>query len=193
MVFSGIDCILNDERAIYCSCELTTGTRLYEALRKYNLKTAAELKEKLGKGWFGANIFDANVKMGKEFAQCVRNRLTDKTIVITPGPFAAPAWSQPEYLFFWETLLRTRIKAGCFNRNWQFSNGCTFEFAVALDAGLPTLDNNGEPLELDQGIQLIESAILQLESDGFDTSTLRENLERLHAIHSQVAVSLLLL
>jgi hypothetical protein len=185
MVFSGIDCVLNDERAIYCSCELTTGARLYAALRDNKVKTAAELKQKLGKEWFGANIFDANVKLGKEFAQCVRNRLTDKTIVITPGPFTAASWSQPEYLFFWETLLRTRIKAGCINRNWQFSNGCTFEFADALDAGLPTLDHDGESLDVESGIQLIESATRELESDGFDTSTLRQNLERLHAIRSR--------
>ena len=188
MVFSGIDCVLNDERAIYCSSELTTGARLYEAFREHKVKSRDELKEKLGKAWFGANIFEANVKLGKEFAQCVRNRLTDKTIVITPGPFAAPTWSQPEYLFFWEMLLRTRIQTGCFNRNWQFSNGCTFEFAVTLDAGLPTLDHNGDPLELEEGIRLIESAIQELETDGFDTSALRENLERLHAIRSKVSV-----
>ena len=188
MVFSAIDCVLNDERAIYCSSELTTGARLYEALRENKLKTAAELKEKLWKAWFGTHIFDANVKLGKEFAECVRNRLTDKTIVITPGPFTAPTWSQPEYLFFWEMLLRTRINSGCFNRNWQFSNGCTFEFAVALDAGLPTIDHNGEPLPLEAGIQLMESAIHQLETDGFDTSALRENLGRLHAIQSRAGV-----
>jgi hypothetical protein len=186
MVFSGIDCVLNDEPAIYCSSELTTGARLYAAFREHRVKTRDELKEKLGKPWFSANIFEANVKLGKEFAQCVRNRLTDKTIVITPGPFAAPPgdnWSQPEYLFFWERLLRSwRIKSACFNQNWQFSNGCTFEFAVALDAGLPTLDHDGEPLDLEEGIQLIESAIRQLESDGFDSSELLKNLERLHAI-----------
>jgi hypothetical protein len=188
MVFSGIDCVLNDEKAIYCSSELTTGARLYEALRENELKTATELKEKLGKAWFGTHIFDANVKLGKEFAQCVRNRLTDKTIVITPGPFAAPTWSQPEYLFFWEVLLRTRIQSGCFNRNWQFSNGCTFEFAVARHVGVPTLDHNGEPLELDEGIRLIESAIHQLDIEGFDASTLCENLERLRTIRSRVSV-----
>ncbi len=137
MVFSGIDCVLNDEQAIYCSSELTTGARLYAAFREHKVKTRDELKEKLGKAWFGTHIFDENVRLGKKFAQCVRNRLTDKTIVITPGPFMAPTWSQPEYLFFWEELLRTRIKTGCFNQNWQFSNGCTFEFAVALDKGLP--------------------------------------------------------
>jgi hypothetical protein len=186
MVFSGIDCVLNDERAIYCSSELTTGARLYEAFREHKVKTRDDLKKKLGKAWFGTHIFDENVKLGKEFAQCVRNRLTDKSIVITPGPFAAPVrenWSQPEYLFFWEALLRSRrIKSGCFNRNWQFSNGCTFEFAVALDAGLPTHDHNDEPLQLDDGIQLMESAIHQLETDEFDTSALRENLARLRAI-----------
>jgi hypothetical protein len=188
MVFSGIDCVLNDEQAIYCSSELTTGARLYDALREHKLKTAAELKEKLGKAWFGTNIFDANVKLGKEFAQCVRNRLTDKTIVITPGPFAAPTWSQPEYLFFWEMLLRTRIKSGCFNHNWQFSNGCTFEFAAALDAGVPTFDHDGKPLDLDDGIRLIESAIQQLDADGFDTSALGENLKRLCDIRARDGV-----
>jgi hypothetical protein len=188
MVFSGIDCVLNDERAIYCSSELTTGARLYEALRENKLKTAAELKGKLGKAWFSTNIFDANVKLGKEFAQCVRNSLTDKTIVITPGPFVAPTWSQPEYLFFWETLLRTRIKSACFNRNWQFSNGCAFEFAVAQDVGVPTLDHNGKPLELDEGFQLIESAIRRLDTDGFDASALRENLERLRTIRAHDGV-----
>jgi hypothetical protein len=188
MVFSGIDCVLNDERAIYCSSELTTGARLYEALRENKLKTAAELKEKLGKAWFGTNIFDANVKLGKKFARCVRKSLTDKTIVITPGPFVAPTWSQPEYLFFWETLLRTRIKSACFNRNWQFSNGCAFEYAVAQDAGLPTLDHNGKPLELDEGVELIQSAIRRLDSDGFDVSGLRKSLEYLLAIRTRDGV-----
>lgn len=182
MVFSGIDCVLNDEQAIYCSSELTTGMRLYEALRTHGVRTAAELKGKLGRDWFGVNIFDANVKSGKEFAQCVRNRLTDKTIVITPGPFTAPTWTQPEYLFFWEELLRTRIKSACFNRNWQFSNGCVFEFAVAQDHGVPALNHNGETLELEEGIQMIEGAIQTLQADGFDTSTLGETLQRLREI-----------
>jgi hypothetical protein len=188
MVFSGIDCVLNDEKAIYCSSELTSGARLYDALRENKLKSAAELKEKLGKAWFGTHIFDENVKLGKEFAQCVRNRLTDKTIVITPGPFAAPSWSQPEYLFFWEMLLRTRIKSACFNRNWQFSNGCVFEFAVARDAGLTTLDQNGMPLDLDGGLQLIESAIRRLDADGFDTSPLSKSLEYLRTIRARDGV-----
>ena len=182
MVFSGIDCVLNDEQAIYCSSELTSGARLYDVLRENELKTAAELKEKLGKAWWVTNIFEANVKLGKEFAQRVRNSLNDKTMVITPGPFSARDWSQPEYLFFWETLLRTRIKSAWFNQNWQFSNGCTFEFAVAYDAGIPTFDHNGTPLDVGEAIELVASAIRQLGADGFDTSKLAENLKRLGTV-----------
>ena len=102
-------------------------------------------------------------------------------MVITPAPFTAPGWSQPEYLGFWETLIRTRIKSVWFNREWQFSNGCTFEFAVAHDAELSTFDHNGEPLDRTAGIAAIASAIKRLEAEGFDTAKLQENLERLRA------------
>jgi len=188
MVFSGIDCVLNDEKAIYCSSELTSGSRLYDALRKNGVKTGGELKQKLGRAWWSENIFDANVKLGKEFAQCVRGSLNDKTMVITPGPFFARDWSQPEYLFFWETLLRTRIKSSWFARDWQLSNGCTFEFAVCCDAGVPTFDCNGKSLELNKALQLIDSAIERLKKDGFDISKLAQNRERLRLLRKKLVV-----
>jgi hypothetical protein len=181
IVFSAIDCVLNRELAIYCSSELTSGLRLFEELSKHKLKTAAELKKLMGQAWFDASIFGANAEAANEFARFVRSSVRDNTMVITPAPFTAPGWSQPEYLGFWETLIRTRIKSVWFNREWQFSNGCTFEFAVAHDAELPTFDHNGEPLDRTGGIAVIASAIQRLEAEGFDTAKLQENLERLRA------------
>jgi hypothetical protein len=185
MTFSAIDCVLNREQGIYCSAELTTGWRLYEALREHKLKTAAELKQKMGEAWFTANIWDINVKSARDFAESVRSTLNDGTMVITPAPFSAPGWTQPEYLAFWETLLRTRIRSVWLNRNWQFSNGCTFEFAVAQDAGLPTFDQEGDTVDRSEGIELMSVAIRTLETEGFDTSKLRENLKRVHAMRLQ--------
>jgi len=115
----------------------------------------------------------------------VRSALGGRTMVVTPAPFTAPGWSQPEYLAFWETLLRTRIKSAWFNRNWQFSNGCTFEFAVAQHAGLSTLDHEGNTLDLLAGIELVKDAINKLNSEGFETSKLREYLHRLSAVRAQ--------
>ncbi|HTA72445.1 MAG TPA: hypothetical protein VK776_29400 [Bryobacteraceae bacterium] len=177
MTFSAIDCVLHRGHVIYGSSELTTGFRLYEALHNLNLKTRDELKRQMGESWYQTQIFDTNVRLAIEFAEAVRSTLRDNTIVITPAPFTAPGWSQPEYLAFWEELLRTRIKSVWFNRNWQFSNGCAFEFAVAQDAGLPTFDHSGQVLTRESGIHLISAAIQQLEQWGLDASTLRKNLE----------------
>jgi hypothetical protein len=178
IVFSAIDCVLNGEKAIYCSSELTTGLKLYEAMKNNGVTSRAGLEEKLGKEWVKLNIFAVNEKSANDFAQSVRHALSDKTMVITPAPFSAPGWSQSEYLAFWETLIRTRVKAAWFNRDWQFSNGCTFEFAVAQDAGIPTFTRDGNALDRQMGIAAMRSAIEQLSKEGFDTSKLRESFER---------------
>jgi len=185
MTFSALDCVLNGEKAVYCSTELTTGVRLYNEMRACHVKTADELKRLKGKDWYTANIWDVNLKGGGEFAARVRAHLRGTTLVITPGPFSAPGWTQPEYLAFWEQLLRTRISGTWFNHNWQYSNGCTFEFAVSTDAGVPTFDQQGNAFGVRQGAELIETAIRDLESSGFDASKLRENLARLEPVSAR--------
>jgi len=181
MAFSAIDCVLNHEKAVYCSCELTTGKRLYKALADHGLKTAAELKQKMGAAWFDEHIFKANAHAASEFAKDVRKSLKDKTLIVTPAPFTAKGWSQPEYLGFWETLIRTRIKAVWFNLNWEFSNGCTFELAVACEAGVSIFNHVGVKLQPTEAIESIQSAIAKLSADSFDAAKLRENLARLRA------------
>ena len=182
--FSALDCMLNREKAIYAGAELTSGRRLYDACREFHVKSADELKQVKGKEWYGANIWDANVQAARDFAAQVRETAAGKALVITPAPFSAPGWTPPEYLAFWEQLLRTRISSTWFKSGWQYSYGCTLEFAVCADAGLPTFDDQGNPLSVRQAAELIDGAIREIESSGFDTTKLRENLARLHPVAS---------
>ena len=179
MVFSSIDCILHGSNVIYCSSELTSGFTLCKALLEHEVKSAAELKQQMGIEWFKKNIWDTNVKAAVNFAEAVRAIDPDRTMVITPAPFSAPGWSDHEYLAFWESLLRTHVRVVWFNRNWQYSNGCAFELAVAQDAGLATYDYQGKILDRETGMSLVEEAITELDSEGLDTKLLRENLARL--------------
>ncbi len=185
MALSAIDCLLDARRSggqvVYCSSELTSGWTLYEALRQRNLRTVAELKSDCGEHWYGENIFRHNCLEAVRFAQDVQSKFTDGTVVITPAPFFAPDWSQPEYLAFWETLLRTRVTRIWLNRNWQYSNGCTFELAVALDAGLGIYDAQGHPLPRETAVGMVAEAVERLRAEGFDTSKLSQNLERMLA------------
>lgn len=179
MVLSGIECLLHDSNVIYCSSELTTGANLYEVLRASGLRAAMDLKARFGDAWYKKTIFDRNCRLAVEFADRVRAIVSGKTLVITPAPFTAPNWNQREYLSFWETLIRTKISSVWLNSNWQFSNGCTFEAAVALDAGLPTFDENGRPLDRLTLVSNVTTAISTLKSDGFDTKVIEENLKHM--------------
>jgi hypothetical protein len=182
MALSAIDCALNRERAIYCSTELTSGRRLYEALRKNKCQNKTELKAKMGEEWIKENIERVNFENARKFAEYVRNTIGDNATVITPAPLHVPGWEQPEYNDFWRSLLRSRIKFAWFNSNWQFSNGCTFEFGIAQEVGLRTLDRNGNRLERSAGIKLMRRAIQTLNDQGFDASELCKNLERLPTV-----------
>jgi hypothetical protein len=179
MILVALDCVLNGEKAVYASSELTTGPRLYSLLRERGLKDVAALREALGEEEFQRLIWAPNAAEADAFAREVRRRTPDRPLVVTPAPFLAPGWNQEEYLAFWETAIRTRFRALYFSDDWEWSHGCTFEFAVAWDAGLPTYTQAGRSLALDEGIDLIVRAADALDAEGFDSSGLRENLERL--------------
>jgi hypothetical protein len=148
-------------------------------MRKADVKRRSDLTKKLGDDWFQKNIFDVNARSANFFANTVRRRQTDGTLVITPAPLRVHDWKQPEYLAFWEEIIRTRAKAVWFNKNWEFSDGCTLEFVIATQEGLPTLDADGKLLSESVAVRAIENAISGL--DGFDTTKLHQNLERLRS------------
>lgn len=176
---TAMDCVVNGEKAIYCSSELTSGLRAFDQMREHGVKSSAELKGKLGSDWFQKNIFDPNAKLTNEFAASVRQAQTGKTPVITPAPLFVKGWGQPDYNGLWKELIHTRVKSVRFNTNWQFSNGCTFEFVEAQEARVRTLDVNGKLLTPRAAAELIAEAIKQFVD--LDTSTLQENLDRLVA------------
>jgi hypothetical protein len=183
---SAIDCTLDGGKAIYCSSELTSGRRLYNALRARGVTSEDELKERLGKElykeWRQKNVVNVNNSWASKFATFVRHSQNDGTLVINPGPLSDPRWGQDEYLAFWEELIRTRVTEVRFNQNWQFSNGCTFEFAVALDASIPTLDSHEYELGADEAVESVEKAAAKLEGEGFSIPKLRANLDRLRSL-----------
>jgi hypothetical protein len=179
---SALDGVLNGDKAIYASSELTTGRRFYELLRAHGARDAAELHGKLGEADYQRLLWDPNLAATNAFARALRQHHAPGELVVTPGPFSAPGWSQQEYLAFWETLLRTRVKAAWFNDGWEYSNGCAFEFAVASDAGLPTCDVAGRALTVEAGRERLEAAARELEAAGFDASRLRQSLGWLAAL-----------
>lgn len=180
IALSAFDSILNGEKAVYHSSELTTGKRLHALFREYGVRERRELKAKMGEESFRRQVWDPNVAEANAFARELHHRLGGE-LVITPAPFVSPGWTQPEYLAFWETVIRTRCKAVYFSEDWEYSSGCAFELAVAADAGLPTFRADGQELSLEEGRSRIAAAVAELEAEGLDVEPLREALARLEA------------
>ena len=184
MSMTAFDCVLPDDAGIYCSSDITTGKRFYYGvLTKYGVASEADLKEKLGEEEFKqvqTELIQANVARGVEFAEKLRER--GLINVVTPGPYFARGFDQKHYLYLWEWFIIKKVYEVRFNYEWQYSNGCTFEYAVALRKGIPRLDHEGGPLDHEGAIQRVEAAVNELKKEGFMVNKLETNLELLKAI-----------
>jgi hypothetical protein len=174
---SAIDCVLLGKRAAYASSELTSGRRAMGLLSDHALSSTSALRDRLGPDGYETALWRPNVQAAVVFAEELTRRVHGP--VISPAPFTAPEWTQAAYLSFWETIIRTRISAVYFNDGWEYSHGCTFEFTVAAELGLPMFDRRGSELPVDQGSTLIEHAIREVELGGREATELRVSLARL--------------
>jgi Domain of unknown function (DUF4406) len=184
MSMSAFDCMLPDDAGIYCSSDITTGKRFYyEVLKRYEVRSENELREKLGSEEFKkvqTELIQANVARGSRFAEKLRER--GEINVVTPGPYFAKGFDQQHYLYLWEWFIIKKIYEVRFNHDWEYSNGCTLECAIAAKKGIPLFDHEGNSLDLKTAIGKVEVAIEQLESDGFLIPKLEHNLGLMKAI-----------
>jgi hypothetical protein len=184
MSMSAFDCMIPDDAGIYCSSDITTGKRFYyEVLKKYDVRSDEELKQKLGDDEFKrvqTELIQANVARGSEFAETLRAR--GLINVVTPGPYFAKGFDQQHYLYLWEWFIIKKICEVRFNQDWEYSNGCTLEYAIAARKGIPRLDREGNRLELNMAIQKVEAAVDALTKEGFVTRKLEHNLGLMRAI-----------
>jgi hypothetical protein len=186
MSMSAFDCMLPDDAGIYCSSDITTGKRFYyEVLKTHRVRSEDELKEKLGPDDFKrvqTDLIQFNVARGVEFAEKLRER--GLINVVTPGPYFAKGFDQQHYLYLWEWFIIKKIYEARFNFDWEYSNGCTLEYAIATRKGIPRLDHEGNRIELESAIERVEAAAADLIVNGFVIPKLEHNLGLMKAILS---------
>jgi hypothetical protein len=184
MSMSAFDCVLPDDAGIYCSSDITTGKRFYyDVLKKYGARSEGELKAKLGDEEFKrvqTELIQANVARGLEFTEKLRER--GLVNVVTPGPYFARGFDQQHYLYLWEWFIIKKIYEVRFNYDWEYSNGCTLEYAIAARKGIPRLDHEGSTLDLESAIKRVKAAMNELKKDKFVVDKLENNLELMKAI-----------
>jgi hypothetical protein len=191
MLMTAFDCVVADHSAVYCSGDVTTGKQFYRILAEHKVSSGAELKAKLGVA-AGKELMDdlvrRNIARGVAFTETVRRR-GGHTNLINPGPLVAPDFDQQHYLYLWEWIIIRKASEAQFNEDWEYSNGCTLEYAIATKKGIPRRDHLGEVLELPQATGKVERALAALKESGMRTETLELNLSRLKELAATTGAS----
>ena len=186
MLMTAFDCMLPDDSAIYCSGDVTTGKLFYRILKEHEVSSAEELKVKLGAAACKEVMDDLvrrNIARGIAFTENIRQR--GHTNLINPGPLVAPGFEQQHYLYLWEWIIIKKVYEAQFNEDWEYSNGCTLEYAIAARKGISRRDHLGNVLELPQAIERVERAVAELEQSGIRAETLVRNLCCLKELSTQ--------
>lgn len=184
MVMSAYDCVLPDDAGIYCSSDITTGKQFYyEVLKPHGVHSEDELRAKVGAEAFKkihTELIQTNVARGVAFSEKLRER--GMINVVSPGPFFARGFDQQHYLYLWEWFIIKKIYQVWFNKDWEYSNGCSLEYAIARKKGIPRLDYEGSPLSLKEAIAKVSAAAEELKAEGFAVGKLETNLKRLREL-----------
>jgi hypothetical protein len=178
---SVLDAVLNGRKGVYASSPLTTGHRARSLMREHGVADTSTLRNRLGEAGYHDLLWNPNVAEALAFAERIRTELGYE-LVITPAPFVAPDWSQQEYLAFWERVIRSRVELVFFNEGWQYSSGCTFEYAVALDAGIPAFDAAGRPMVASEARRLVDEALCDLEAEELASDLMRQSVELIRRV-----------
>ncbi len=101
-----------------------------------------------------------------------------------------PGWTQDDYRAFWALVVERFACRAFFLDDWQYSNGCSYEFPTARRGGVPTFDERERPLSLADGTRLIRSAVAEMREQSLPTQFLERVLEELSGLCSPEAEAL---
>ncbi|HZI19626.1 MAG TPA: hypothetical protein VEY09_13635 [Pyrinomonadaceae bacterium] len=179
MVMTAFDCVVPDGAGVYCSSDVTTGRRLYfEVYPRHGARSTEELKDRLGPEDYKrvkGELIKSNIARCGEFAELLRRR--GLTNLINPGPFVGLGFDQQHYHYLWELVIVRKAHQSFFNEGWEYSNGCTLEYAISHRKGIPVFDHLGRPLPLAEALRLIERAVADLKTNSISVPMLERNLE----------------
>lgn len=130
-----------------------------------------------------AEVLTSNLRRAEEAVTRLRRTVVGG--VIDPSRLPdVPGWTQPDYHAFWSAVIARYPERIIFLDEWQYSVGCTKEFADAVRLRLPTMTERLHPLNAAAGIAMVREAAADYEAAGVDSSSLRTALEFLELTSS---------
>ena len=174
--------VLDGETACYCSAPVTSGKRYIDWLKRIG-KNFADIDA--AHADYHEHHFQEVIAPNRAHAQRIIQKLRTERGQVVIDPTAIPyieGWTQHDWRSFWQRVIERYVRTAFFIDDWQYSNGCVYEFWVAHKKGIPTLDEKGRALTLEAGITLIEKALAEMRQQGTPASFIESVLPDLAAL-----------
>jgi len=173
---------VEDRNAIYVATAVTTGARFLRwyasSGRELDPKSEDYVKQHL------REVVEPNSKHAGQRISEIRKATT--RVVIEPTSFERKGWTQELYRFFWGMIIEQFAEAVVFLDDWQYSEGCAWEFLTACRSGARLLTENLQNLDRETGTCLIRDAMQVLKEHAIQTGFLESVLDDLEA-HSHAS------
>lgn len=165
--------------AVYMSAPITSGRR-YSAWR---LRLGGQTPQPGNEEELRREVVEHNREHAARVAREIRSSC-GATLIDPTRLEDLPGWTQDDYRTFWALVVERFALKVLFIDDWQYSNGCSYEFLTARRCGVPTFDERERSLSLADGMRLIRSAVGEMRGQSLPTSFLERVLEELAKLRS---------
>jgi hypothetical protein len=174
--------VLDGRAADYVATPITSGRRFLRWYKSEGRTLEADQEAYLTSRRIHVEM--PNTLHARRFVDTLR---AERRIVIEPTSLHLPHWTQNDYRHLWGRIIQRYVRRVWLLDDWQFSNGCCYEFYEAIRSGVETISETGEFVGREHGIEMIQNAVTAIEELGDDAAFLRLVLAHLHTVTRHVA------
>lgn len=162
-MLAAMGCALAPRSAVYVSTPITTGLRFVRWRRGPGAGLGA------GDAEYRQGLLDAVIQPNRAqiapLVGALRKRF-DSPVIDPTELEDVPGWEQFDYHRFWAEVIERYAHTVVFADGWHYSSGCVLELTAAAETGATLLRQDLAPLEPEEAVHLVESAIADVATDG---------------------------
>lgn len=183
LLLNVLSSVVSDHSAVYVSTPITSGRRFADWSSSRDLEVDLSQPETYQE--FLREVLEPNSRHARQIIRRLRS-LLPKVLIDPTALEDIEGWIQDDYRVLWARVIEQYTDTVYFLDGWQYSNGCTYEFLVAnrLNPRPSILKEDQQPLKLEEGIESIKSAVLDLRSSKLPTDFLQRVLDELKQLRA---------
>jgi hypothetical protein len=154
VLLGGFESVFPERGPWYLSTPITTGARYikWRASVKQPREHTTDYVDA-----HRVNVIEPNLQEAALFATRLRHQ---GHTVIAPAEFPSiEDWTQSDYQYAWGEVIRQFVSVVVFMDGWAHSNGCSYEFLVAVSNGIRTLSQELADLDPSDGQRQVVAAL----------------------------------